>query len=142
MVKFYYINNSRGYSYLFKELDLNAAGFPGAIGFRKESSSESFSFVLWASVPQGKNDIMEPQPILTVTARAESAGVWAYGSGQRMIETCRAEFPLSGITLGRPAPRLIPSILERASELADTVQFEEFWEKERNPQLSYDKPPR
>ena len=131
------------YSYLLKELNPETAGFPGAIGIRDAGSKNEpcFIFVLWGMVPRG-DSVFEPKPVLTVTARVEEIGVWEIGRGCRMKGTCKAEFSFYGMSFRAPSSKLIPSILQRAVELASQAQTEEFWESEQNPKADFSRPPR
>lgn len=132
------------YSYLFRELNPEIAGFPGAVGIRDAGSKNEpcFIFVLWGLVPRGKEGVFESKPVLTITALAEMTGVWEAGRGCRMKGTCKAEFSFYGMYLRSPSSKLIPLILQRGVELASQAQTEEFWEREQNPEGDFSKPPR
>lgn len=134
------INNDRYYYFLFRKLDSETVGFPGAIGLRDDSSKNDprFIFALWGMIPKIEFDL---KPALIITARAESAGAWAVGKGRRMKETCKAEFDFYGMNLRYPSSKLIPLILQRAVELVSQAQSDEFWENERNPEGNFIRPP-
>ena len=133
-----------GFNYLLRELNPEAAGFPGAIGFREDTSPNGpfFTFVLWGILPRGKDDIFEPKPVLKIVAGPEDAGEWAYGSGCRIKEICKADFSFYGINFKNPSTQLILSIIQRASELVSEVQAAEHWQEDRNPKGVYTRPPR
>jgi len=135
-----------GLNYSVRELNPEAVGFSGAIGFCEDEDASlnghSFTFALWEIVPRGEDDIVEPKPVLKITAGPESAGTWMHGMGSRIKEMCRADFSSYSINLRSLSSRLIPIILQRASEMAFVARYKEFWEKDYHPERDYTKSPK
>ena len=129
--------------WVIKELNPEIAGFEGVIGLDEYSTEHGLqlTFALWDKDPRGKDTEFEPKPIFKIIAGPGKTGEWAGGGGYKIRETGMFySDDYRGIDLRNPSLQLIPSILQRASELALKAQYEEFWEVERNPKQAYTKP--
>lgn len=124
-----------------RELDPELCGSKGAIGFKKTPTMDGIHFILllWESVPK-RNQHREP--VIRIVAYPRSTGTWAHGRGCKMQETCKLYAPaFKGIDLKKPVSRVASKIMKRAHELAIKAEAEEFWERERNPNATYDESP-
>jgi len=138
------ILTNHGITYSVQKLNpaIVAAGFPGAIGFREDKYTDSTYFVLWPVLPSASDigTVFEIDPVITIWVGPKNTGSWCYGSGNRMEEMALLNTTSSSINLKNPAMLLIPLILQRASKLAFEAQYEEFWEKDRDPEGKYTHP--
>jgi hypothetical protein len=130
--------STRGMGYRFRKLNPNhkITGFEGAIGIRSVGRhTKHVTFALWGVLPRGEDDVFEPEPILELTAGPENGGLWAYGSGNYVVEKIRAGFPFTDLALGYPAIRFLCLVLYRASEMAENpiCVKDHYWEADRFP---------
>jgi hypothetical protein len=92
---------------------------------------------------RGEEDVGEGHScVFEIEAGIRYAGVWAAGSGQKLRESVVFRMGIGRWDLGQ-GTLVIAKILQRASELALSESFEPttFWEKDRNPDRPYDRPP-
>jgi len=80
--------------------------------------------------------------VFEIEAGARDAGIWAFGSGKKLRESVMFRMGIGRWDLGT-GTLVIAKILQRASELALSESFETttFWERDRDPERPYDKPP-
>ena len=119
--------------------EIQFVGFKGTIGVEKYF--ERFFLRLW---PFYSSEVTEPYrwdgPVLEISAGPRSGGIWAYGSGNLMVEAANADLKLRDVNLlTRPTIRFVARfaamILFRASQIARDPRCvgERYWEVQQNP---------
>ena len=131
---------TKGSTWRVRALNPNhkATGFPGAIGFQR--SDEHHMFAFWSRVPRpDTRDFEDEYPMIRLNGGPQNGGMWAYGSGNYIVEKLYADFTMRNIYLTDPAVRFMGLLLVRGGQLAQNpnVTSEQYWEVERDPNGNY-----
>lgn len=85
------------------------------------------------------DNVFEADLILEIYGGLIESGTWAYGMGNLIRETIKADFPVGGNRVDGKAAKFLSLVLFRANQLTEDPNFkaENFWKSEIQPEGDY-----
>jgi len=119
--------------------------FKSAVGLYINKEDSSLRVWEYPFKTDSDDRLPEEDPVIKITGKPHSAGIWAYGRGELLLETVMVTFGVKaymhGIRLENPLIFLIGIILSRGAQIADSNLKEiSYWQSFLNPDMDYTEP--